>query len=103
MGATSRVSLSGASIVRAAKELASCKIADETIILSLDSGIYFGLNAIGTRIWSLLQEPGPVSRIVAAILDEYEVQPDRCEQEVIALLQDLTAQRLIDVGEIPDV
>jgi hypothetical protein len=28
----------------------------EAVLLNLETGVYFGLNEVGTRIWSLLQE-----------------------------------------------
>ena len=35
----------------------------EAVILNLDTGIYFGLDAVGTRIWRLIEERKPL-RIV---------------------------------------
>jgi Coenzyme PQQ synthesis protein D (PqqD) len=91
--------VSGRSIVVAAKEQASCNLADEAILLSLKAGVYYGLNSVGTRIWNLLQEPRSVHEVRDAILEEYDVDPDRCERDLLALLRDLAANGLIQTKD----
>ena len=87
--------LSGRSIVVAAKEQVSCNLAEETVILNLKAGVYYGLNPVGARIWNLIQEPRTVHEIRDAILEEYDVDPDRCERDLLVLLRDLAAKELI--------
>lgn len=97
MGAT----VSGQSTVVAAKDQVSCDLAGEAAILNLQSGVYYGLNAVGGRVWHLLQEPRTVQDIRDTLLREYEVERDRCERDLLALLQDLAAAGLIEVGDEP--
>jgi hypothetical protein len=87
--------LSGRSIVVAAKGQVSCHLAEEAVILGLKAGVYYGLNSVGARIWNLIQEPKAVHEIRDAILAEYEVDPDRCERDLLVLLRDLAARDLI--------
>ena len=87
--------LSGRSTVVAAKEQVSCNLAEEAVILNLKAGVYYGLNSVAARIWNLIQEPRTVSEIREAILEEYDVDPDRCESDLLALLRDLTAKDLV--------
>ena len=87
--------LSGRSIVVAAKEQVSCNLAEEAVILNLKAGVYYGLNPVGARIWNLIQEPRTVHEIRDAILEEYDVDPDRCESDLLVLLRDLAAKELI--------
>ena len=87
--------LSGRSIVVAAKEQVSCNLAEEAVILNLKAGVYYGLNPVGARIWNLIQEPRTVDEIRDAILEEYDVDPDRCERDLLVLLRDLAAKELI--------
>jgi len=61
------------------------------------TGKYFGLNAVGSRVWSLLETPRPVGDIQTAIRGEYDVDPDRSDREVLALLTDLKHAGLIEV------
>lgn len=86
-------------IVVAAKEQVSADLAGEAVILNLKNGVYYGLNQLGARTWNLIQGPKRVSEIRDALLEEYEVEPDRCERDLLALLQDLAANGLIEVTD----
>ena len=89
--------VSGRSVVVAAEGQVSCDLAEEVAILDVKSGIYYGLNAIGGRIWNLIQEPRMVNEVCQTLLEDYEVEPERCERELLALLQELAANGLIEV------
>jgi hypothetical protein len=91
--------VSGRSVVVAAEGQVSCDLAEEVAILDIKSGIYYGLNTIGARIWKLIQEPRTVSEVCETLLAEYEVKPERCEHELLALLQELAAKGLIEVQD----
>jgi Coenzyme PQQ synthesis protein D (PqqD) len=89
--------LSGHSTVVAVKQQVSSDLDDEAVILHLKAGVYYGLDSVGARIWALIQEPKTVDEIKDAILNEYDVEPDQCERDVLALLQELAAEDLIEV------
>lgn len=86
-------------VVRASQDQVSCDMAGEAAILDLKSGQYYGLNAVGARIWNLIQEPMRVEEILAAILDEYETDAERCETDLLTMLEQLKAKKLIDVRD----
>lgn len=85
------------STVVAVKEQVSADLAGEAVILNLKSGVYYGLNSVGVRIWQLIQEPKAVTTIRDTLLEEYEVQPDCCERDLLALLRELAAVGLVEV------
>jgi hypothetical protein len=87
--------MSGQTIVVAAEGQVSCDLVDEAAMLDLKSGVYFALNAVGARIWKLIQEPKSVNEVRDALLEEYDVELERCEQELVVLLQELAAHGLI--------
>lgn len=91
--------LSGRETVVAAKEQVSCNLAEDAVVLDLKAGVYYGLNSVAARVWSLLQEPKTVQEIRDAILDEYDVDPDRCERDLFALLRELAAKELIRAND----
>lgn len=95
------VEISHRSVVAAVKEQVSCDLAGEAAILHLGSGTYYGLDAVGARIWALVQQPTRVDRLRDVLLAEYDVVPDRLERDLTALLQDLAAQGLIEVRDAP--
>jgi hypothetical protein len=70
---------------------------DESVLLNLKTGIYLGLNAVGTRIWALIQEDGSLEKVLAAILQTYDVTEERCKEDLLGLVQKMKEQQLIDV------
>lgn len=90
--------LSESSIVTQAKEQVSVDLDGETVILNLKGGIYYGLKEAGAVIWEMLQEPISVEKIRDAILAEYEVEADRCKNDLLALLQKMTDAGLVEVN-----
>ena len=73
----------------------ACEVAGQTVILSLPQGVYFGLDDVGSTIWKLLQQPTTAEAIRAALVLEYDVDPDRCEGDVRRLLGEFAHHGLI--------
>jgi hypothetical protein len=73
-------------------------MAEESAILDLKSGQYYGLNPIGTRIWALIQKPTPVVDILAKLLNEYEVDAERCERDLLTLIEELERKGLVEIS-----
>jgi hypothetical protein len=95
--------LSVQSVVVAAKDQVSCDLEGETAILGLAKGTYYGLDSIGAKVWTLLQQPKSVAEICDAVLQEYEVEPECCHQDMLALLERLRTEGLIEVRDGPAV
>jgi Coenzyme PQQ synthesis protein D (PqqD) len=91
----SRLSLS--SIVTAVPEQVSCPLGEESAILNLKNTVYYGLNPVGTRVWNLLQQPRSIGELRDALMDEYDVEADRCEGDLLDLLEKMRAEGLIQV------
>jgi hypothetical protein len=67
----------------------------ESVLLNLDSGQYFGLNAVGTRIWQLISELGQPQAVLDAMVTEFEVTPAELETDMLDLLEQLAAHGLV--------
>ena len=83
--------------VVASQNPVSANLVDEIVLLEPDSGMYYSLNVVGSRIWELIQKPKTVDEIRDVLLAEYEVEPDRCERDLLNLLQDLVNKDLVEV------
>ena len=103
MSTTAAPAFSAGTIVSAMRDQVSCQIDLEAVILNLTSGVYFGLNEVGARIWALLQAPGPhtVGELEAAIAAEFDVTPEACARDVRALLEQFHAAGLLEVSGVP--
>jgi Coenzyme PQQ synthesis protein D (PqqD) len=89
--------LSASSIVGATRDHVSCSLGDEAAILNMKNTVYYGLNPVGTRVWDLVQQARSVGEIRDALLDEYDVEAEQCERDLLDLLQKMREQGLIEV------
>jgi len=71
------------------------QVGDETVILDLGSGTYFGLDPVGARVWQLIGEGKTLGETCDTLLDEYDVARDTLERDVLDLAEKLRAQNLI--------
>ena len=74
------------------------QVGDETVILDLASGTYFGLDPVGARIWQLMTEGQTLAQVCETMLAEYEVSREDIERDVLALVQTLADKQLVGVG-----
>lgn len=70
-------------------------VGDETIILDLASGTYYGLDPVGARMWHLMSDGQPLAAVCDTMLDEYEVAREELESDILRLTKDLLAKGLI--------
>ena len=75
----------------------SCPLGEESAILNLKNSVYYGLDAVGARVWTLLQQPRSVGELRDTLLSEYEVGAAQCEQDLLALLERMRSEGLIEV------
>jgi hypothetical protein len=76
-------------------EVMARQVGEETVILDLASGTYFGLDPVGARIWQLLSEGRALAEVCEAMLAEYEVSRDEIERDLSELLDALVDKGLI--------
>lgn len=81
----------------AIKDQVSCKLSEEAVVLSFQDGTYYGLNAVGARIWELLEKPRTVKEIVDLLLEEFDVERPQCESDLRAFLDEMHIRNLLAV------
>ena len=91
---SSKITISKDTVVSRSPEQLSCKLDDETIILKPANGAYFKLNKIGTRIWEIIETSHRVEDLVDILREEFAVDRDCCEQDVIAFLTSILGNEL---------
>ena len=82
-------------------DVLSQEISGETVLLDLESECYFGLDAVGTRIWQLIRDSGDLRTIYNTLLEEYEVEEARLRADLEALITDACEQGLITLQAAP--
>ncbi|MGH8123714.1 MAG: PqqD family protein [Rudaea sp.] len=72
-------------------------VGGETVILNLESGIYFGLDAVGARIWQLLSEHKTLAEVRDSIVETYDVSSGDAERDLLSLFEQLQSQKLVEI------
>jgi hypothetical protein len=86
--------------VTASSDYLSSNLAGEEVLLSLDKGIYYGLNEAGARIWALISsEPITGTQICDRLEAEYDVDRDTLEADVLDLLTKLEKEGIVQAAE----
>ena len=87
------------SVVKRADDVMAANVDDELVMLRMESNGYFGLDAIGRRIWEMLEEPRTVASICSTLLDEYDVDAAACEADVLYFLAELEKHGVVATQE----
>jgi hypothetical protein len=73
-------------------------VGDETVLLDLASGTYYGLDPVGARIWELIGEEKTLGEICHVMLEEYDVSRVELEGDTLRLAEELKQQGLIEIA-----
>jgi hypothetical protein len=84
-------------VLRVRPQVFHRRLGDETILLELDSGTYFGLDEVGSRAWELLQSQGCLGAVQEALLAEYAVGAEDLWRDLESLVGRLLDHGLVEV------
>lgn len=86
--------LSKDSIAFATPDQVSADLGEGAVVLDLRAGMYYELNTVGARVWTLIQKPQSLQSILDTLLAEYDVEAERCEADLRVLLEDMVERGL---------
>lgn len=72
-------------------------LSGQGVLLNLKTGVYIGLDQVGTRVWSLIENQSLLSEAHKSLVAEFEVTPERCAEDLIALVRDMQEHGLVTV------
>ena len=93
------MALANTTTIVAAPDQVSSELAGESVILNLKTGLYYGLNEVGAKIWDHIQAPKTFQELCEAITAEYEVAAEECSQDVQALLEEMIQAKLVEIKD----
>jgi len=82
-------------VYKRAVDLMEADLGDELVALDPNAGDCFGFNSVATSVWRQLEQPRTFEELRDGLLNEYEVDEQRCTQELKELLQDMSQRGLI--------
>jgi len=86
------------STVAQANKPLTASIKDELVILDNVNNHYYGLEAVGSRVWNLLETPRPLNELVEIVCEEYEVAPQVFSKDCLEFVETLQAKGLVVVS-----
>lgn len=82
--------------------LVEAEVDGEMVALHVDKGTCYGFNGTATRIWAMIEQPKRLSELRDALVSEYDVAPEVCEEQLRELLSELEADGLVEMRPAAD-
>lgn len=86
-------------MLRRKAAVVSADVADDAILLDIDSGYFFQLNRTGTRIWTFVEAPQTLGALCDHMAANYRVDDEACRRDVITFVADLIERGVLEVAE----
>lgn len=77
------------------KEIIQSKIADEVVMLDVESGFYFGLNSVGSIIWNHLEKPITFDELIASLIGQFDIDKETCQKDTMEFIVQLLEKNII--------
>lgn len=90
-------SVSPTTIIRRSQAVMSADLGEETVMMDIEKGQYYGLDEVGSRIWALVERPMSIRHLCEQLVSEYEIPLDRCELEVVGFVGSLLEHDIVEI------
>lgn len=85
-----------ASVVQRRNGALAADVGGELVLMSVERGKYYGLDAVSTDVWGRLERPITVGELCDALICDYLGETSQIERDVISLLERLAEQDLLE-------
>ena len=86
------------SVISRNPEIIHSAMDGEVVMMSVDQGLFFGIDTIGTHIWNLLETPVKVEELIEKLMSRYKVEKADCENDTLLFLNDMLLKKVILIG-----
>lgn len=70
---------------------------NDLVMMSLEKGTYYGLDSIGSHVWEQIAEPITIHDLCQKLTDQFEVEVNQCQADVLAFLSEMQKENMIHV------
>ena len=67
----------------------------ELVLVQVDTGMYYALNEVGSRVWALCDGSLTIAQVVARLCEEFDAPPATVEADVVELVDHLATEKLL--------
>ncbi len=75
--------------------IVASEIDNEMVMMDENFESYFGLQAIGTEVWNLLERPNSIEKIANNLMQKYDVPLPQCIDDLTSLFSDFIENGMI--------
>jgi hypothetical protein len=86
-----------ATILARPANLVASEIDGEMVILDIESGHFFQLNQIGSRIWEAIEAPTTMAELCRSMQDRFDVDQKTCRRDVNDFVAQLSQSGLVTI------
>lgn len=86
-------------VVERKKHVMTTTIEEKLVMMNIEKGNYFGMNAMGKQIWEMIGKPRTVEGLCSDLLKRYDIDPDPCFTKVTGFLEQLNKAGLIETKD----
>ncbi len=83
------------SILQRADNVTFEVVADEAILIDINTGTYFSLNEVGTEFWEMLDGEQTIEQHATTIATKYEVETRMVVDDLLELAEEMAKDKLI--------
>ena len=85
----------GNQILQRHPDMVFSHIDDEVVMMSVETGEYYGLNPVASRIWEILEKPYTFDQLIDMLLQEFDIDESKCRNDVTGFLNQLIEKLLV--------
>lgn len=86
------------SVISRNPEIIHSAMDGEVVMMSVDQGLFFGIDIIGAHIWNLLETPEKVEDLIEKLVAFYDVERSICERDTLLFLNDMLMKKVVMIG-----
>ena len=72
--------------------------ADESVMMSVEAGQYYGLNSVARHVWEVLEEPMTVGQLCEAVTAEFDVDKDAAATDLLPFISQLQEKDILRIA-----
>lgn len=80
---------------RVAEGVSYERVGNEVVVVSVQRGVYFGLDEVASIIWTTLAGGHGIDQAVEAVIEEYDVDPKRARYDAIEIIDRWLRENLL--------
>jgi hypothetical protein len=94
--------LSPCCTVQRNSDVISAEADQDLVMVSIENGLYYGVSDVAREIWEAIENPKKISDLIDELTTSYNIDGASCEEQVLSFLEELHAERLVQVRDDPD-